>query len=97
MVIKVKDHVARCYSNQDGRTVLEQIKPPLLAENKVVVSFEGVDSVTSSFVNSAFVELLNSLDFSQIKANLHFVNSNAQINRTIKNRFEFEVDRRVKA
>ncbi|WP_251941782.1 STAS-like domain-containing protein [Salinibacter ruber] len=97
MVIKVGDHVKRCYSNEDGREIREQIKPLLLGGREVTVSFEGFDSVTSSFVNSAFIELLSSLDFGEIKERLDFADSNRQINRTIKRRFSFEVNERIDA
>lgn len=97
MVVKVQDHVSHCFSNEDGQTIYKQIKPLLLGENKVVVSFEGIDSVTSSFVNSAFIELLDSLGFSEIKERLSFTDSNEQINRTIKRRFKFETERRAES
>ncbi len=97
MVVKVEDHVPHCYSNEHGRVIRDQIKPPLLGGKEVTVSFEGFDSVSSSFVNSAFVELLNSLDFSEIRERLDFSDSNRQINRTIKRRFSFEVNERVDA
>jgi hypothetical protein len=97
MVVKVEDYVPHCYSNEHGRVIRDQIKPPLLGGKEVTVSFEGFDSVSSSFVNSAFVELLNSLDFSEIRERLDFSDSNRQINRTIKRRFSFEVNERVDA
>lgn len=58
------------------------------------VSFKGVTSLNSSFVNSAFIELLNDFDFSYIRQNLKFTNSTAQINSIIKNRFSFEVNKK---
>lgn len=95
MVVKVGDHVQRCYSNEDGRVIRQQIKPPLLGGKEVTVSFEGFHSVTSSFVNSAFIELLNSLDFDEVRERLAFSHSNKQINRSIKRRFSFEANERM--
>lgn len=97
MVVKAKDHVPHCYSNQHGKVIRDQIKPLLLGGREVTVSFEGFDSVSSSFVNSAFVELLSSLGFSEVRERLDFADSNRQINRTIKRRFSFETSEGVDA
>jgi hypothetical protein len=67
----------------------------LIAGEDVTVSFEGFDSVTSSFVNSAFIALLDSLDFDQVRARLQFADSKRQINEMIRSRFAFEVSERV--
>jgi len=69
-VIRVLDHVRHCYSNADGLVIQAVIKQQFDLGNKVVLSFEGVDSVSSSFINSAFIELLDFYDFEFIKKNL---------------------------
>lgn len=94
MVINVLDHVERCYSNDDGNVIFSLIKPSISAGTQVVVSFKGVSSVPSSFVNSAFIELLEHFTFDEIRANLRFVNSTRTINEMIKKRFDFEVNKR---
>jgi len=94
MVINVLDHVERCYSNADGEVILSLIQPLLFRGNRVTVSFAGVDSVPSSFVNSAFIPLLEDFSFDFIRKHLHFSNSTKQINQMIKGRFEFEVNER---
>ncbi|MED2005353.1 DUF4325 domain-containing protein [Brevibacillus laterosporus] len=60
------------------------------------MSFSGVDGVPSSFVNSAFIQLLEDFTFEEIRQNLRFINSTKQINQMIKSRFEFEVNERKK-
>ncbi|MFD2172444.1 STAS-like domain-containing protein [Tumebacillus lipolyticus] len=94
MVIRVLDHVERCYSNDDGQMIYELIRPHLANGNRVTVSFLGVDSVPSSFVNSAFIELLSEFEFDTIKKLLQFADSTKQINSMIKSRFDFEVNER---
>ena len=94
VTINITDHVGRCYSNEDGKVIQHLLKKHLVAGNKITVSFGNVGAVTSSFVNTAFIELLNEYDFDYIKKSIRFVNSTKQINDMIKNRFSFEVKRR---
>jgi|HigsolmetaGSP11D_1036233.scaffolds.fasta_scaffold07639_5 hypothetical protein len=94
MVITVLHHVSHCYSNADGDVIYNVILKGFDAREEVIVSFLGVDSVSSSFVNSAFIQLLDKYDFSFIKRNLRIINSTKQINYMIKSRFEFETTKR---
>lgn len=96
MVINILDHVERCYSNADGDIILALIKPKLAIGQQVTISFSGVDSVPSSFVNSAFIALLDDFSFEQVRNCLKFINTTKQINDMIKNRFSFEVNERKK-
>ncbi|MGE4471058.1 MAG: STAS-like domain-containing protein [Desulfovibrio sp.] len=90
--IKITDHLNRWLTNEDGAVIFEQIRPYLEKDEPVVVSFEGVSSVPTSFVNSAFLELLVSFPFSKIKEKLTFVHTNRQINAIINKRFQFVVN-----
>lgn len=94
MVIKVMDYVEKCYSNSDGEIIFNIINKAFKESNKIIVSFEGVTSLNSSFVNSAFIELLDKYDFSIIQEKIQFKDSTSQINRIIKERFNFEVSRK---
>ena len=96
MVINILDYIERCYSNADGEVILALIKPKLAKGEQVTISFSGVDGVPSSFVNSAFIQLLEDFTFEEIRQNLRFINSTKQINQMIKSRFEFEVNERKK-
>lgn len=87
VTITIKDHVPHCFNNNDGQIVLNLIMPHLQQAEPVEVSFEGVYSATSSFVNSAFIDLLEHFDFEQIKRLLSITHSNAHINGLIKQRF----------
>lgn len=94
MDIKVTDITPRCYTNEDGAKVFEHLLPLLRQGESVCLSFKGVDVVPSSFVNSAFISLLDYLDFEVIKKQLFFSDTSRQINEIIKSRFAFEVSRR---
>ncbi|NHZ83696.1 DUF4325 domain-containing protein [Massilia sp. CCM 8695] len=94
-MIRVLDFVDRCYNGEDGQVIHDIIVSRLPTEVELFVSLEGVDSVPSSFVNVAFISLLDFLSFNEIKRRLRFVNTNSQINEMIKSRFAFEAKRRA--
>ena len=91
--IKVLDITKKCSTNEDGFLIFEKILPLLQNGEKVELSFKDVYIITTSFINSAFIELLGSMPFSTIKGSLTFVDSTRFINQTIKDRFSFEVKR----
>lgn len=93
VMVNVLDYVQSCYTSDDGTRILELILNAFRRNEKVVVSFEGVNSVTSSFVNAAFIALLDRYSFDEIRQNLTFSNSTKQINDLLKKRFEFEIQR----
>lgn len=95
MDLTVKDITSRCYSSEDGRAVYDAIKPHLLADRTVRLSFDGCREATSSFVNAALIDLLDVLDYDRIRSNLQIVDSTSQINDMIRRRFKFEVAHRV--
>lgn len=90
--INVLDHVKHCYTNYDGDVIFKLIKKELDNNNIATVSFSGVKSIPSSFVNAAFITLLDYYDFSFIRSRIRIVNSTKQINDMIKHRFDFEVE-----
>lgn len=94
-VIKVSDITKRCYTNEDGTKVYNYILPLLTRGDHVCLSFEGVDAVPSSFVNTAFIQLLKDFKFEDVKEHLQFSNTSRQINDIIKSRFAFEAAKHV--
>jgi len=95
MVIRVRDHVQRCQSWSDGDVIGQQIKRVLAARERAVVSFDGVGDVPSSFVNAAFVSLLDDYSFDFIKRHVSVVDSTSQINSLIKRRLSSEAERHL--
>ncbi len=92
-MIRVLDYVDQCYNSADGQIIHDVIASHLKSESTLTVSFAGVDSVPSSFVNTALITLLKLYDFNQIKKLLRFVDTNSQINDMIRTRFTFEANR----
>ncbi|WP_417219142.1 STAS-like domain-containing protein [Achromobacter spanius] len=92
--IRVLEHVAQCYNSADGLVIHDVVLRALQGSEAVTVSFSGVDSVPSSFVNTALISLLQDVPFSTIKGRLKFVDTNSQINEMIRSRFAFEIEKR---
>jgi hypothetical protein len=94
MVIRALDLVRQCYSQDDGQKVFDVLLPRLQRGERIELSFDGVDTVPSSFINTSLIHLLDIVPFQTIKSNLRFVNTTRQINEMIKSRFDFEINRR---
>ncbi|WP_342505598.1 STAS-like domain-containing protein [Sporosarcina sp. FSL K6-2383] len=85
--IRISDVVNSTSFNKDGEIIFDLVKTALLNNQQVTVSFEGIYALNTSFVNSAFIELLEHFSFDEIKNNLKFVDSTKQINSIIGKRF----------
>ena len=88
-VIPVAKRIARASTFEDGATIYNAIKNALGNSEIVEVSFEGITSVPSSFINGSFVQLLEDIGFSAIKQKIKITHSTRQINLMIKSRLEF--------
>ncbi|BBI32664.1 STAS-like domain-containing protein [Cohnella abietis] len=95
-LIKIIDHVSQCYSNADGEIIQILLRERLRSGLKTSLSFAGIDGASSSFINSALIELLDEFSFDFIKSHLSFTDTTKTINETIKKRFSFEVNERKK-
>jgi hypothetical protein len=95
MVIRTLDYVRQCYTQEDGQKIYAIILPYLEKKAKVQISFEGVEFIPSSFVNTALIALLDKVPFQTIKECLSFVNTTKQINEMIRDRFSFEINHRI--
>jgi hypothetical protein len=79
MVKNVLSIVAHCYSPQDGDAVRKYLSANLRTKDKVILSFEGVTDIPSSFSNVAFAKLLDEFDFDIVKEKLIIIDANKQI------------------
>jgi len=59
-----------CVASDDGQKVYERIATALRDEQKVIVSFHNVTSLTSAFLNAAIGQLYGSFSADQIRAKL---------------------------
>lgn len=90
MVLIIRDHVKGCFTNQEGDVIYGLIEEPILRGENVTISFKGITSVSSSFLNSAFMPLLEVTTYDQIKKCLSIIDSNKFINGMILKRFKQE-------
>lgn len=86
-IIKVIDSY---HTNTDGDIIFEKIVDNFKEDKHVTISFNKISGVNSSFINSAFIQLLEFYDFEFIKTHLKFSDTNRQINHLIKSRFAYE-------
>lgn len=93
--IRLLEYVPHCYNGDDGRVIRDLLTSYLKREEPVTVSFRGVQSVPSSFINVALISLLGSFSFDQIRRQLRFVDTTSQINEMIRTRFDFELNERA--
>ncbi len=89
MVIRILDHVQTYSTYQDGEVIYRLLAEELRAGRSVVLSFDGIKSLSSAFVNAALIKLLEEFEFRFIQDRLQIVHSTRQINRLIKDRFSF--------
>ena len=89
MVIEIIRHIEKPSSYEDGELIYKLICQEMRKDRKAVVSFQGIASVPSAFVNSAFIRLLDEFSFEEIKSLLVITDSTRHINELIKSRFDF--------
>ena len=91
MVIVVMDIVRGCDTNDQGEKIFLSLIKGLSEAPTVTLSFDGVLNVTSSFVNSAFLPLLDTYDIEVIKSRLSLTSVNRQIANMVRDRMIKEV------
>lgn len=89
-MINVKSIVKFCDTADDGQRVFSAIKTALDTKSSVTISFRGCPSTSSSFVNVAFVQLLNDMSFDDIKKRIKLIDCTSQIGNMIKTRLAKE-------
>lgn len=95
MVIRILDYVSTPSSYKDGEVIYKLIRQEFGSGRKVVLSFDGIGSIPSAFVNAALIKLLEEFSFVFIRSNLDIVKSTRQINRLIKDRFLFAANEKT--
>ncbi len=89
MVIEISRYVDKPSSYEDGELIFKLIRQEMKKGEKAVVSFSGISSVPSAFVNSAFIRLVEEFSFDEIRSLLVITDSTKHINDLIKSRFDF--------
>lgn len=94
--IEILEHVSAASTYDDGGKIFKLIQQALAKDETVELSFQGIASVPSAFVNSAIVELIEVFPLPTIKEKLTFTNTTRHINQLIKSRIEFAVSQKNK-
>jgi hypothetical protein len=82
---------------EQGALVFDALSQALKSDGEIIISFDGVQTATSSFTNTAFVKLLSVRPIAEIKRRVRIIKSTRQINEMIKSRLERESRRTVAA
>jgi STAS-like domain of unknown function (DUF4325) len=88
MVIQVNTLIAAAITEADGAAVYSELSKTLECQDVITLSFSGLKTASTSFVNTAFVPLLDVMSFDEIKQRLRIIESTRQINHIIKWRLE---------
>lgn len=95
--IEILENVSAASTYEDGGKIFRMLKEQMDAGESVELSFTGISSVPSAFINAAIVQLLEHFEFSRIRSQLRFVNTTRHINQLIKSRFDFAVKQAPKS
>lgn len=85
-MIRILDIAGGADTQTQGDLVYGHLVKAFAAPGQVIVSFDGIDIVTSSFLNVTFSKLLATVSFDEIKARLKVIKSTRQINTMLRRR-----------
>lgn len=88
MVICVKNVVDGCDTNEQGIVVYRRMRSELGSGRFIVLDFSGVSNVTSSFVNSAIVQLIDDLGYDFVRNFVAIKGVNRQIGMMLRDRMD---------
>ncbi|ORI05517.1 hypothetical protein B5723_03120 [Mammaliicoccus sciuri] len=84
--IVISELVESFIYNSQGKIVNDILLEELKKNNKVIVSLEKMEVVTSSFLNSAFIGITDLYSFEHFKKSIIFTNGQPHVNNMIKDR-----------
>jgi hypothetical protein len=89
VTIRVRDYAPLAATHEDGDVIFRLVADALRAGSEVTVSFNGIAAVPSAFINSAFVRLIDTVPFEEIRERVHFSESTKAINDLLRTRLTF--------
>jgi hypothetical protein len=87
VVIRILDIASGANTSEQGALVFATLQEAL-GTGSAVVSFDGIQTATSSFVNASFVALLDCFSYGELRERLRVIDSTRQINDMIKRRLD---------
>jgi STAS-like domain of unknown function (DUF4325) len=88
VAIRILEIAGGADTSAQGDLVYAKLIAGLRSSQEILVSFDGVKTATSSFVNTSFVKLLEDWSLDELKRRMRVVHSTRQINDMIKSRLE---------
>lgn len=85
-LLNVRQHIDSCYSNEDGFVIYSILKQKIEHGEVVSVSFKGFTFITTSFINSAFIDLIEEYSFETFRNFVKIIDSPKSIIDSIKKR-----------
>ncbi|WP_432717832.1 STAS-like domain-containing protein [Staphylococcus equorum] len=93
--VKVSDLVNTFVTNEQGDIVFREIEKVIIENGKVAISMDGVEVLTSSFLNSSLVPLTDIYDFDWFKKNVKIIEGKAHVIKMIKDRISFAYNHKL--
>ncbi len=84
-IIVIKDAVLGTFSNADAVPLRILMEDSLKNRDSVVLSFDGVHTLTSSFLNSSIGEIVDSFGFDTLKGRVSLTNYTPSVASVITN------------
>ncbi len=73
-----------CVAPEDGEKVYQKIREALREDKNVEISFEGIEDLTSLFLNIAIGQLYNEFEHEELKRRLSVTDASPQDLETLK-------------
>jgi hypothetical protein len=83
--IKVKDITKGTFTNEDGLSVYNAIYSAISENDSIILSFEGITSLSSSFLNSSIGEIIEKFGFDFLKNKIKITKYTPQLSGLIVN------------
>lgn len=84
LIINLMDCINGTSTNKDGYNLYNLLKLPMESGKKIQLSFKDCTPMSSSFMNSAFGELIDTLGFEKVKSSLSLINYTPSMANKIK-------------
>jgi len=83
-ILNIKDICVSTYTNADGMSLKLAVSNLLNTYDHIVISFHSIDSVSTSFLNSSFGELISDYGIDIFKDRIKVTNYTNSLITTIK-------------
>lgn len=83
ITIKVSDYTVSTITNSDAVGLRLAMKEAIINGEAIVLSFHGISTLTTSFLNSSIGEIIDEFGFDALKGRLSLVDYTAAIGKAV--------------